>query len=110
MSEKKEEKKPRKEFKSGHYCCVKDCHHRTGRALANGSFCSFFHVLRANETQTELWRQAIRRENADKSLWKPTASSMICGCHFVKGKDINVRFAITVPYDVNIHYVVWITP
>ena len=74
-------------FKSGHYCCVVNCHKRTGRDKV-----SFFHVNRANKTQTDMWCQAIRRENPDGSLWRPSPHSKICGAHFIKGKpsrDVN---------------------
>ena len=75
------------EFKSGHYCCVVNCHKRTGREKQ-----SFFHVNRANKTQTDMWRQAIRRENPDGSLWKPSAHSKICGLHFIKGTVIQNKY------------------
>ena len=60
------------------------CHKRTGRDQE-----SFFHVNRANKTQTDMWRQAIRREDTkDGSLWKPSPYDKICGSHFIKGTVI----------------------
>ncbi len=73
--------KPKKTYNRGHYCVVTGCHHVKGREQ-----CSFFNVKRKSDDVTELWRQRIRRENPDGSLWAPTKHSRICGCHFLKNK------------------------
>ncbi|KAH6923052.1 hypothetical protein HPB50_021258 [Hyalomma asiaticum] len=32
------------------------------------------------------WIEALRRVNADGSLWVPTANSRVCGGHFIRGE------------------------
>ena len=71
-----------KSFKGGHGCCAVDCHNKTG----TGKNLSFFHVIKSNKVQQDMWIQAIKRKNPDGSAWVPTASTKICGAHFTLGR------------------------
>ena len=71
-----------KTFKGGHGCCAVDCHNKTGTEKK----ISFFHVVRSNKFQQDMWIQAIKRRNKDGSDWVPTASTRICGVHFRLGQ------------------------
>jgi hypothetical protein len=65
--------------RSGMYCCAVYCHSRKGRET-----CGFFRVIRKrNHAQTDAWIRAIKRANADGSLWQPTEHTRICGLHFI---------------------------
>ena len=53
--------------------------------MENGSKVGFYKVLRkSNPHQSDAWTRAIRRMDADGSLWKPTQWSVICQKHFLR--------------------------
>jgi len=71
----------------GQYCCVVGCSNSQYKDGKNGiKFFSF----PGNQEQKELWIKAVKRENADGTLWRPTKHSKICSAHFfgnVKSKN-----------------------
>ena len=78
----KKKKTELKTFKNGHGCCVVECHNKTG----TDKKLRFFHVVKSNKTQTDMWVQAIKRINPDGTKWVPTSSTRICEVHFKQGQ------------------------
>ena len=78
---KSEKNKELKIFKGGHGCCVVECFNKTG----TDKHLRFFHVVRSNKFQSEMWITAIKRINPDGTKWVPTSGTRICGKHFKLG-------------------------
>ena len=79
---KRNENKKKKKKKKGNYCCVVNCHNRTG--LDRGHDYSFFQVLRkSSPEQTQMWVNALRRANQYGTDWAPNENTIICGAHFI---------------------------
>jgi hypothetical protein len=78
---------PRRHRRSRNYCCVVGCHsNEESRTIKFFTF-----PWKKLPVRTELWRKAIKRENADGSEWFPHSRSTICANHFVSGQPSRTR-------------------
>ncbi|KAJ8981521.1 hypothetical protein NQ317_011757 [Molorchus minor] len=66
---------------SGVVCCVVNCRNKQSNTK-NISFYSFSTKPHKAE-QREKWIKAVRRINADGSLWQPNKYTKICSAHFI---------------------------
>jgi hypothetical protein len=78
---------PRRHRRRRNYCCVVGCHsNEESRTIKFFTF-----PWKKLPVRTELWRKAIKRENADGSEWFPHSRASICAKHFVSGQPSRTR-------------------
>ena len=81
----------KEKLRQKHGCCVIGCSSLTGRDPYK-----FFRVVRADNSVTDKWLEAIGRKSSDGSAWVPSKSSRICSLHF-DGNDLNALPTLHLP-------------
>ncbi|XP_037509932.1 uncharacterized protein LOC119386716 isoform X1 [Rhipicephalus sanguineus] len=71
--------------KGRNYCCVVNCHNNHGNTKGSTPPVKFYRFPNRwyEKSRRQAWITAVRRKNADGSVWLPKAWTMICSRHFV---------------------------
>jgi len=47
-----------------------------------------FHIFPVDQKRRDKWIVAVKRVNSDGSGWQPTRYTVLCGEHFMTGKNV----------------------
>lgn len=67
-------------------CVAVNCTNHNLKNGKNGQKVSF-HVFPKDKDRRRKWINAVGRMNEDRSRWSPSKHAVLCGEHFIEGRD-----------------------